>query len=257
MKIFIASDLHFEFHHESWLPPLPSKNECDMIVLAGDIAVGNGTTLAIERIFKATETPIVWIGGNHEYYSCNIGIQACNFRRDFSHSNNIHFLERDNVTIDGVVFLGTTLWTGFDIHGADNISKGMEAAENSVADFNYITTDTGRKFKPSDALELYQKNRQWLSQSLEKYKDRKTVVITHFPPARCLRHQAIPEDILSTYFQAECQSLIEKYEPDVWIYGHNHWSNDQIIGNTHIVSNQFGYPNEQSIPQYEIKIIEI
>ncbi len=43
MKIFLISDIHFEFHNNvDWLPPLPDVNQFDVLVLAGDIGMGPG-----------------------------------------------------------------------------------------------------------------------------------------------------------------------------------------------------------------------
>ncbi|HOO82866.1 MAG TPA: hypothetical protein PK513_10230 [Alphaproteobacteria bacterium] len=39
------------------------------------------------------------------------------------------------------------------------------------------------------------------------------------------------------------QDIIEKHQPDLWIYGHTHECDDQAIGKTRIISNQLGYPN--------------
>ena len=36
--------------------------------------------------------------------------------------------------------------------------------------------------------------------------------------------------------------IIEKYQPCLWVYGHTHECDDQMIGKTRIVSNQLGYP---------------
>jgi len=38
--------------------------------------------------------------------------------------------------------------------------------------------------------------------------------------------------------------VIEEFQPDLWIYGHTHECDDQMVGKTRIISNQLGYPQE-------------
>ncbi|MEQ1704624.1 MAG: hypothetical protein ABL867_01465 [Rickettsiales bacterium] len=37
--------------------------------------------------------------------------------------------------------------------------------------------------------------------------------------------------------------IIEKYQPALWVYGHTHECDDQMVGRTRIISNQRGYPD--------------
>jgi hypothetical protein len=37
--------------------------------------------------------------------------------------------------------------------------------------------------------------------------------------------------------------VIEKYQPNLWVYGHTHECDDQMLALTRIISNQRGYPN--------------
>ncbi len=40
--------------------------------------------------------------------------------------------------------------------------------------------------------------------------------------------------------------IIEKYQPALWVYGHTHECDDQMIGKTHVISNQLGYPRRRN-----------
>ena len=56
---------------------------------------------------------------------------------------------------------------------------------------------------------------------------------------------------ITAYFCANVDDIIDRYQPALWIYGHNHFSNDLQRGATRLVSNQMGYPREAgSIPVY-------
>lgn len=114
-----------------------------------------------------------------------------------------------------------------------------------VYDFNCIrTSQESVKFEPKHAQERYLESRQWLKEELSQAEENKTVVVTHFPPALLLRHAEFEVDEITAYFQANCLDLLQQHKPKLWLYGHNHWSDDRKIGSTRCVSNQFGYPNE-------------
>ena len=45
--------------------------------------------------------------------------------------------------------------------------------------------------------------------------------------------------------------IIETHQPALWVYGHTHECDDQMIGRTRIISNQLGYPG--SLGGFECK----
>ncbi len=249
MKIFLITDVHFEFHNKvDWLPPLPAGDQFDVLVLAGDIGHGPWLETGLRRLrhyFPAK--PIVYVAGNHEFYRGNItrspveGIEIPDF----------YYLEKGSVELDGYRFLGTALWTGFDCMGSEFIERAMHLSKYSIADFMEIRTaelsETGGvplRVTPQYMRDLYLQSRAWLDADLANSDPDKTIVITHFPPAREFRHGNINEDIISAYFQANCMDLIHKHQPALWLYGHNHWSDQHQCGKTRIISNQYGYPRE-------------
>lgn len=251
MRVFAASDLHFEFHNDiEWLPPLPEADAFDVMVLAGDIGAGAYLGSALRRLrYKYPDKPIVFVAGNHEHYNKNINrdIMA---RVDVP---DVYFLENGRVDLMGYHFLGCTLWTGFDALGEDTTKEAMKLSWKHIADFISIRTaelsESGGvpKFITTEYMaELYQTSRAWLIAELQKVELTKTVVITHFPPAREFRHGQIPEDPISAYFQSNCADIIEKFQPRLWIYGHNHFSDDRMCGKTRVISNQYGYPSEST-----------
>ena len=257
MKIRFISDIHAEFYSDpSWLPPLPSADDCDVLVLGGDISSGGGTIDTVRRIGAALpKTQILFIAGNHDFYGVEIGDQIEKFRTAFENDDRIHFLENDSLTMDGVRFLGASLWSGFDLLGRDQLKTAMKVAGERINDFRLIkdasSKSTGR-FKPYAAVQRYKASRMLLADELKKGNPEKTIVITHFPPCREARHPGFPEDELTCYFTANCGALITQHQPAAWIYGHNHWSADFHIGKTRLVSNQMGYPQETKyIPGYD------
>lgn len=249
MKIALISDVHAEFYRSqpNWLPPLPENP--DVLVLAGDLHVGKALIQFIERVSQALPNAhIVFIAGNHEFYR-QYRLATLNAYRDaFADTARIHFLENDFVDIDGVRFIGATLWTGFPLHLPEYTSeKVMAYAKDSVSDFSLIADDTGaiQVFTPEMAKILFDESKAKIAEHLSASDPDKCIVVTHFPPTKQLQHPKFSPDMISSYFTADCLDVIEAYQPAYWFYGHNHWSSQITIGKTQLVSNQLGYPNER------------
>jgi hypothetical protein len=245
MKIAYASDLHIEFHKDYPREQLRFPAESDVIVLAGDIDVGRRALDSVRRI--ADDHPsavIIWVAGNHEFYRTNIDEQIDAFRDAFAGDPRIHFLENDRLDIGGVSFLGCTLWTDFTVLGVGNQSRAFDIARRSLTDFVLIERGAGRRYTPEAAARRFEKSRDFLAAQLVMCDPTNTVVVTHFPPGMETSNKNFETDLLTAYFQTNVIRLLHVYGPALWIYGHNHYSNDLLIGNTRVVSNQLGYPNE-------------
>ena len=135
MKIQSVSDLHLgaaDFE-------LP-RCDADLVILAGDIgrphrAVQWATTLG---------KPVLYVAGNHEFYGSSIDSTIAELRR-LSLGTNVRFLEKDQAVVQGVRFLGTTLWTDFGIF-EDEETRGaaQNAATALLRDFSQIWTHDAR-----------------------------------------------------------------------------------------------------------------
>ncbi len=104
MRLLLLSDLHREFGDID----IP-ENSADVIVLAGDIDIGTRGVGWAKRVF---DKPVVYVGGNHENYGHSVPAFGQKLR-DAAEGSNVRFLENDSVIINGVRFLGCTLWTDF------------------------------------------------------------------------------------------------------------------------------------------------
>lgn len=260
MNIAYASDLHFEFQEYRILRLIELIDpSTDVLILAGDIQTSGRIILDLEYIHK--ELPnldIVYVTGNHEFYGAKISDVETSLKVAFDKHPKIHYLERNTFEFNGVVFLGTTLWTGFDAYPQFQQETSEEDALHGIYDFKAISQGVGR-FSPIHCKQMFQNNCQWLTKQLSEYhnQDVTTVVVTHFPPLPTLNHQHIKVSPLSNYFQANCSLIINQHKPNYWIYGHNHWSDDQQVNQTRILSNQLGYPNEFSNSQDMLKYFSI
>jgi 3',5'-cyclic AMP phosphodiesterase CpdA len=171
LRIRIYSDLHLEF-----APFVPPANDADVIVLAGDI--GNGAA-GIEWAREAFGGPVIYLAGNHEYYEGEFeAVQQAmgTAAREFA----VTLLDCSEAVVDGVRFLGCTLWTDYSLVPAERPTV-IEAARRLNPDYQLIRYGS-RAFAPEDAIALCARHRAWLAEILAAPFPGKTVVITHFAP---------------------------------------------------------------------------
>ena len=109
MKLLVLSDLHAEFETFE----VPKDLDYDVAILAGDVASpGRVVARWLRDPARFGEKPVVQIAGNHEYYESVLGEEEAEMRRQ-AKVQGVHFLDRDEVLVGGVRFLGCTLWTDF------------------------------------------------------------------------------------------------------------------------------------------------
>ena len=187
---------------------------------------------------------LVWIAGNHEFYRSDIDARRQQYRAAFEQHPKIHYLDDTAIELYGLTILGSTLWTGFNALGNPSVEEAMAAAFEGVADFVLISK-AGGLFTPEHAAALHDQAVAFIDSTLSLADSARTITMTHFAPTRGTHNPLFPWSPISAYFQAGCEALIERHQPLLWCYGHNHWSDEQRLGRTLIASNQRGYPREQ------------
>ena len=110
MKIQLFSDFHLE--KRDIIYPKP---EADILVLAGDICEFDylDSKRAFFMYVNLNWKKVIWILGNHEYYSAQSNIDIINtyIKGFISAFPNITILDRDIIEIDKYRILGCTLWS--------------------------------------------------------------------------------------------------------------------------------------------------
>lgn len=237
MKILSYSDLHLEFDH-NWL--LPNNLEGDVLVLAGDIITFKNYD-PLEKFLSSWSKHILYIPGNHEYYTNSaMDLELQNFIDWAKQSTpNLTVLNNTSTTIDDVHFFGGTMWT--DFYGAQK--KNMDIARKHMNDFKLIHKSDDSLLSPEDTIILHNSFIEKLDVWLNTFKNKKRVVITHHAPIDNPNAFFTNNDLKPAFISTDIHPLIKKYQPNLWIYGHTHECDDQIMGLTKIISNQLGYPN--------------
>ena len=233
MRIHVLSDLHNEFRELAGYGA-----EADVTVLAGDIDSGDrGFTWARSAF---AERPVIYVAGNHEYYGHAIpGLTKKLLGK--KEPGSICFLECSEATIQGIRFLGCTLWSDFEISG--DRAGSMQASQDRMNDYQKIRVSPGyRRLRPKDTALRNTASRKWLSAQVGKDPAR-TVVVTHHAPSVRSLNPEFSVDPVSGAYASDLEALITESGPALWIHGHTHFCVDYTIGKTRVISNQRGYPH--------------
>lgn len=233
MRIRVLSDLHLEF------APMPAPPvDCDVVVLAGDIHQGPNGLLWARRSFPAT--PVIYVPGNHEYYGHDwdalrpaLAAQA--------RALGIHLLDGGQCVLDGVRFLGCTLWTDFDLFGTARRDEAMAACRRALFDYRHIHAGA-QLLHPEQTRQRHQHERDWLAAELLRPalgQWHATVVVTHMLPSERSTAERFKAQLTCAGFASGLDALVQ--QADVWIHGHTHDSCDYALGACRVVCNPRGY----------------
>lgn len=274
MKLLVLSDLHLELGTSLTLPP---GLEYDAVVLAGDIHnPGHKAVHWAQRDSTFGGKPVLLVAGNHEFYGYQMGRELEEMKKA-AHDSNVHLLDRSSVVVDGVRFLGATLWTDFalpvgnesepvDYQEESDVARALAAANRYVTDFRRIQLadpsiprhrgepEKRRLLRAEDTLAMHHVDRDWLRRELEAGHSSPTVVITHHAPHRrsvAKRYRsdwvtpAFVSDLPKTFFAGEPMWVAGRKQdvggPILWVHGHTHTAFDYEVGGCRVVSNPRGY----------------
>lgn len=239
MKIALYSDLHLETMRKYpalAVVPTPPE-EADLLILAGDIHQGTQGLAALAELRQKNH---IYVAGNHEYYHHDIDILDRQLA-ELAEQTGLNYLQRSSVVIDGVRFLGCTLWTDYNIQpgwrfGAELVAKAF------LPDYKLIRY-RGKQFSPSMGIDLHHQNVDWLQSSLNAPFDGKTVVVTHHAPHPQSIHPRFNLSPINAAFVSDLEHLMGK--ADVWVHGHMHDSFDYTVHqqgqSTRVLVNPRGY----------------
>ena len=239
MRFWILSDLHIE--QSRWNIPAPAP-DYDVLIAAGDIhtPLSAGVRWLAER---ADGRPVIYVPGNHEWYAYQRRFtitEEAKRGQELADALGIHLLQYAEIIIDGVRFLGTSLWTDYAIYG--NPVAAMRYAQNGMNDHRVIfPREIGEPLQPEEALSWHQVSRVWLSEALRVPFDGTTVVVTHHLPHQDSIHPCYAGDPLTPAFCSDLSALVENSGAALWVRGHTHASCDYIAGQTRVVCNPKGY----------------
>lgn len=236
MKLQLFSDVHLEF------APLELEQvDADVTICAGDIGVG---PTGLNWLRKAiVDKPVIYVLGNHEFY----GKAHPKLVHQLKHAaleSNIHILENDELIINGVRFLGCTLWTDYNLTG--DPATAEFAAMQAINDYRRIRRSPSySKLRAVDTAVIHRQSMFWLEEKLRgKERDDKTVIVTHHAPSARSIPWEFRQHILSAAFASNLDDFVQSSDATLWVHGHLHAGCDYKLGRTRVLSNPRGYPHE-------------
>ena len=250
MKIQICSDLHLEFaNNRQWLKLNPLIPKGEILIIAGDtyyLGKDFGELEFIKKVSKEFER-VYLIPGNHEYYDgYNVASALESTFQEIV--ENVFLVNNHVVEIESTKFIFSTMWS--------NIQRNILEVMRGMMDFRAIKFN-GERFTINHFNELHEYAFDFLTKEIKT--EGKKVVITHHLPSIECNIEEFKGSVLNDAFCVDKTNFILNSEIDFWIYGHSHRNiKDFKIGNTQMITNQFGYVNmnEHKLFNYE-KVIEI
>ncbi len=264
MKIGLISDCHLEAGSiQKIFELLPEKGSVDVFLVAGDATRAEWAFELCCLIHDALDCPVLFTPGNHEYYctsliGCTMTELDGRWEKEFAHHPDVHYLQNTSITIGEASFFGSTWWTNLRGYGSDMMDKAKLDSQ-MVDDFAFINfakskvsepkvRGSGYAFRPSPFKKITPDHMIGLNQSAVKaYKawyasaPGKKILMSHFPMLKKLQHPGFKPH---PYFVSNDDLLIERFRPDLLVFGHTHYDHDINVFGIRCVSNQRGYESE-------------
>ena len=285
MNIQLLSDLHLESHPHFSAQPLAGA---DVLVLAGDIGsyqhnsdltrlgvpdfgLARFSPRPVHEGGAAWPTPVIFVPGNHEYDGLEFD-EAHQRLRQACERWGLIWLEQESVVLQGVRFVGCTLWSDFDA-----LSRAAGTAANAAADAapgalaeqlkardkafraaNFYlrknhSLQGGAPMLAEQVREQALKSQRWLRQALATGFDGPTVAVTHFAPSLL---SADPRYGLTPGTAGFCNALDDLLPAaQLWLHGHLHCPQDYVSRGCRVVANPLGYARKGEQKNYRPELL--
>jgi len=241
VRIHYFSDIHLEFGAIE-LPQV----DADVVVAAGDIGVGLQGLRWLARLNK----PVIYVAGNHEFYSHEYTSLLARLS-EAAKGSQVCFLENGSHVIGRVRFLGCTLWTDLGA-GDEDVSR----LESSVNDFRKIRFRDG-DYRLHHYLSLHRRSREWLERALQTPFPGPTVVVTHHAPTFWSWDNR-PSALNRFAYCNDLRELMYRYEIAAWFHGHTHVVWDYRCADTRVLCNPRGYQGRRLVADFRAdRVVEI
>lgn len=260
MLIRLFSDLHLEFQ-DFYAIHMPQDHET-VLVLAGDTGLVHKANLK-ERIIPFLQRSseqfraVVMILGNHEHYRGSFLKTYPILKAAIKEAGlmNVHLLEKEQVVIDDVCFIGSTLWTNCGNHDPMADLHFYEMTDAKVIRTGTPGDEHARKFSVSDLYGEHVKARKYIKEAVAAAKElnQKTVVVVHHGVTRkSIDPVYIGTDALTKFYVTEMTEFWYETNPDYVFHGHVHHAFDYYVDEdrewcqTRVITNPRGYPKTAS-----------
>lgn len=270
-KIQLASDLHLE-HFDI---DLKNVTGADVLILSGDILIAQdlhdhsaasieantqkpgARQLAAKRFrsflsrVSGEFSHVIMVAGNHEFYHGKWNQTIDTLKNECAAFANIHFLERSFVTINGVNYIGGTLWT--DMNKCDSLT--LHAIKDMMNDFKLIRNEehTYRRLWPVDTVTRHKKTLDYIKHVIADRRDEVFVMVGHHMPHQNSIHPRFKSSTLmnGAYASDLSEFILDHPQIKLVTCGHTHNPHRYYIGDTLVACNPRGYAGENYIENNE------
>jgi hypothetical protein len=293
MKVAVASDIHLEFGDLI----VKNTDNADVLILSGDICVAadigtpdphnfleGSRSNRIVDFFKrcSFQFPhVLYVLGNHEHYHGDFATTSVKIKSMLESNclSNVHLLDREIQVIDGVTFIGGTLWT--DMNASDSLTlrhmkdmmndfRCVDNSNRTVSFKSFDVTEEGRqiptfrtrvaKFSPEDAVEEHIKMKDYIQHIIEGKPGQKFVVVGHHAPSKMSTHEMYKDDTLMNggYSSSLDDFILDHPQIKLWTHGHTHHVFDYMIGSCRVLCNPRGYDGyEDRADQWQLITVDV
>ena len=266
MIIAPFSDLHLDCA-DMFLPERDGDKDA-VCVIAGDLGSIHDSTLLHSRILPFIQRAchqfkrVVYVLGNHEHDRGIVQQTVGELKKavDAAFIFNLSILDNQTVVIDGVAFIGATMWTD-----CDHMSPYADFYWNGMSDHDLIhygpsdKLDYVRRIRAEDTWNEWSKSQSYIFGEIANQRElgNRVCVITHHAPSRQSIHpDYIDAPALNMFFASSMDIDIMDTPPDLWIHGHVHHAFDYPIDSTgqicttRILCNPRGYVGYERSPKH-------
>lgn len=244
MKIQLLSDIHLEFASNSFPKII---DDVDLLILAGDIGLPHlKRYLEFLQLASQSVKHVILITGNHEYYHSKgyhlIDDKIRKLLKDHQLEENVHFLQRNWVDLNGIRVLGCTLWTHIPSEHGYIVEKYMN--DYNRIKMRIIKNGTPRKVPIGHSMvnQWHGESCDWLREQV-KESPYPVVIVTHHVP---LLHLQDLTDSLTFGYHSDQLELLTDDKVKLWCFGHTHRAIQMEVESTLAWCNPVGYPKEQT-----------
>lgn len=265
MRFTLISDVHVDIDAWDW----SVLQHCDPtipMVVAGDISNDVMETSAWISDLRSRFERVLWVAGNHDHY--NLGFHKTRvYDREFSskwpyprtvaeiydhyarwsEAHDVHFLNRSDVVLDGVQFVGATGWHNFDAAPYLRFDDQVQCWMDSMNDSRYIRWNKDYCVDWKPVLQAALDDAEYI-RSAVKQNDTPKVVITHHIPHRNfvkVTNNPAWNLLNGAFLNTELETCMDP-SVKVWCFGHTHFRFDREQDGVRYVNNARGYPRENA-----------
>ena len=233
----VLSDIHLELDNAPAKQDISGyfDSKADYLFLLGDI--GNPDEPSYKRFLAsctAVYKKVFLVLGNHEFYGSCVERTLERVREICKGNDKLVFLNDDTFDLPelGVRIAGTTLWS-------DVTEEQMSDVRCFIADFRMIKGWSVYNHNYKHAMSV-----KWLEAEAQRAREDnvKLLVMTHHAPLPRSCHPKYLGSPLSSAFETDLSEFIKENEHiKVWLHGHTHYSDTQVVAGATVISNQYGY----------------